>query len=507
MMTATASASSRLSALLSGIAPVAAAQDLEVSGLCLDSRAARAGDLFLACAGLRSHGADYLDQALRAGVAAVAWEPRSGFESLPALDDAATVPAFAVPDLSRQVGVIADRFYGHPSSDMCVVGITGTDGKTSCAQFLAGSLHRAEAPCGVIGTLGYGLYGATEAASHTTPDALRLQRLLAQMRDAGARCVVMEVSSHALEQGRVNGVNFDVAVLTNLSRDHLDYHGDERAYARAKRRLFELADLRTAVLNLNDAFGRELSAALPAEVTPVGYGLEPLPASEVERQVVGSALQLGDQGLRMQVASPWGEGEVRAPLLGRFNAANVLAVFSVLLSLGWSFDRAREAMAALPQVPGRMERFGGGDRPVAIVDYAHTPDALRHVLGALREHCRGTLWCVFGCGGDRDRGKRPLMGAAAEQLADRVVVTDDNPRNEDPDAIVADILAGMESPQAVVLERDRASAIRQALTQARPGDMVLVAGKGHEDYQLVGDRRLPFSDRTLVRQVLREGAW
>jgi UDP-N-acetylmuramoyl-L-alanyl-D-glutamate--2,6-diaminopimelate ligase len=218
-------------------------------------------------------------------------------------------------------------------------------------------------------------------------------------------------------------------------------------------------------------------------------------------------LQLGDQGLRMQVASPWGEGEVRAPLLGRFNAANVLAVFSVLLSLGWSFDRAREAMAALPQVPGRMERFGGGDRPVAIVDYAHTPDALRHVLGALREHCRGTLWCVFGCGGDRDRGKRPLMGGAAEQLADRVVVTDDNPRNEDPDAIVADILAGMESPQAAMLERDRASAIRLALTQARPGDMVLVAGKGHEDYQLVGDRRLAFSDRALVRQLLQEGAW
>ncbi len=507
MMNANTATAASLSTLLSGIASVPTRSDRQVSGLCLDSRAARAGDLFLACAGLRSHGIEYLDQALRAGVAAVAWEPRLGFEQLPPMAKAPDVPAFEVPDLSHRVGVIADRFYGHPSKDLCVVGITGTDGKTSCAQFLAGSLNTADAPCGVIGTLGYGLYGETEDASHTTPDAVRLHGLLARMRDAGARCVVMEVSSHALEQGRVNGVDFDVAVLTNLSRDHLDYHGDEQAYARAKQRLFEQPGLRTAVLNLNDAFGRELSTMLPAGVAAVGYGLEPLQDADVAHRVVGSALRLGDDGLRMQVTTPWGAGEVRAPLLGRFNAANVLAVFSVLLSQGWSFERARDAMAVLPQVPGRMERFGGGDRPLAVVDYAHTPDALRHVLGALREHCHGELWCVFGCGGDRDRGKRPLMGAAAEQLADRVVVTDDNPRSEDADAIVADILGGMEKPEAVRLERDRDRAIRQALGQACPGDVVLVAGKGHEDYQLVGDRRLAFSDRALVCQVLEEGTW
>ncbi len=500
-------ASRRLTELLAGVVTVNERDDRQVFGLSMDSRSAAAGDLFFACAGTRGHGLQYLRQALQAGVAAVIWEPCAGWTEVPApFSDSGDVPFFALPELGTQVGVIADRFFGAPSHHLRVVGVTGTDGKTSCTQFLARCLDRPQARCGVIGTLGYGFPGALSPASHTTPDAIRLQRLLADMVAADARCVAMEVSSHALEQGRASGVAFDVAVLTNLGRDHLDYHGDELAYARAKRRLFEQPGLKTAVLNLNDAFGRELAERLSASVECVGYGIGPLASNEqLADHVIGSDLRLSADGLSMQVRSPWGSGHIRARLLGRFNASNVLAVLTVLLVGRMPFEQASAAIADLTTVPGRMEVFGGeAEKPRVVVDYAHTPQALQQVLESLREHCGGRLWCVFGCGGDRDRGKRPLMGALAERLCDETILTDDNPRSEDANAIIAEILNGMRRPERARVQRDRAAAIALAVNEAGADDIVLVAGKGHEQVQRVGDRELPFSDRQQVAAALAQ---
>ncbi|MDE2089153.1 MAG: UDP-N-acetylmuramoyl-L-alanyl-D-glutamate--2,6-diaminopimelate ligase [Gammaproteobacteria bacterium] len=493
----------RLSDLLAGFAAVDPARDRDVRGLANDSRRVRPGDLFLARAGQRTHGLDFLREALQAGAVAVAWEPLgaapNGQRSWqpPAPDP--RVPMFGIEGLGGKIGVIADRFYAHPSRALFVIGITGTDGKTSCSQFLAQALSGDLERCGVIGTLGYGLYGQLQAAAHTTPDALTLQSLLADMRDRGVRRVVMEVSSHSLEQERVSGVAFDVAVLTNLTRDHLDYHGDQAAYARAKRRLFETPGLHYAVINADDAFGRELLSALPAEVRAYGYSLDPAGGAQVR----SADLRMTDTGFEMYVVTPWGEGRLRSGLLGRFNAGNLLAALSVLLIMDVPLPEALQRLGRTATVPGRMERFGGGPgRPLVVVDYAHTPEALSQVLQELRRHCTGELWCVFGCGGERDAGKRPLMGAGAERHADRVVVTDDNPRHEDPTQIVIDILLGMRDPDAAYIRRERGQAIAFAIEQARPGDVVLVAGKGHEEYQLIGDRTLSFSDRERVAELL-----
>ena len=345
--------------------------------------------------------------------------------------------------------------------------------------------------------------------SHTTPDALTLHALLNDMRAQGARSVVMEASSHGLEQGRVNHVAFDTAIFTNLSRDHLDYHLTMAAYAAAKRRLFLMPGLKKAVINTDDVYGRELLAALPASVHSVAYGLTPIhPELRSHAGVWGSNVQLSMNGFEMDVSSPWGEGHLCSPLLGRFNASNLLAVLAVLLLNGIPLAEALRRVAEINTIPGRMERFSAVGKPLVVVDYAHTPDALTQVLSTLREHLtRGArLWCVFGCGGERDCGKRPLMGAAAEQLADYVVITDDNPRHEDPLGIITDILAGLANPDGVYIQRLRAEAIAFAITYARPGDIVLVAGKGHESHQQIGAQKFPFSDRQRVFDLLNKAA-
>jgi UDP-N-acetylmuramoyl-L-alanyl-D-glutamate--2,6-diaminopimelate ligase len=495
-----------LAVLLDGLADPGAVAELPVTGLATDSRQVRPGDLFLAVAGLRHHGLDHVAAALAAGAVAVAWEPVAERPELVARAAALPVPQLAVAGLRIKLGHIASRFYAAPSRDLFVVGVTGTDGKTSCTHFLAEAFAEPGRPGALLGTLGYGAFGQLKPATHTTPDALVIQRELAELRDAGLRRVAMEVSSHGLHQGRVNGVNFDVAVLTNLSRDHLDYHGDVGAYGEAKRILFQSPGLQAAVINGGDAFGRQLLPQLSSGVRAIAYGLETeLAGCPAAEQVMGKHLQLSEQGLRLQVVTPWGEGELQAGLLGGFNASNLLAALAVLGVAGMPLDEALQRLARVHTVPGRMERFGGTARqPLVVVDYAHTPRALEQVLTALRAHCRGTLWCVCGAGGDRDAGKRPLMGQVAEQLADRVVLTNDNPRSEDPQAILAQIQAGMQRPEAARVIPDRAEAIRFALAQARAGDLVLVAGKGHEEYQQVGDQRLPFSDRELVRAWLAE---
>jgi UDP-N-acetylmuramoyl-L-alanyl-D-glutamate--2,6-diaminopimelate ligase len=493
-----------LGELLAGFATVPAhLADRLVNGLAADSGAVRPGDMFLALRGARWHGLEFLDAVRAAGARVVAWEPpRAG--SLPA--DAA-IPLLAVPDLRQKAGPIASRFYGEPSRRLRVVGITGTDGKTSCAHFIAQALSDAETGrCGLLGTLGIGVYGQTEPSLHTTPDPLAIQRWLAGLVAAGRRHAAMEVSSHALDQGRANGVAFAVAVLTNLTRDHLDYHGTPEAYATAKRRLFFDHQPGWAVLNLDDAFGRGIAADRGDPFHTIGYGLGTRP-ERLERFVWGEDAALTPDGLRLRICSSWGAGELCAGLLGRFNASNILATLATLLALEMPLAEALERVARTAAVPGRMERLGGGpDQPLVVIDYAHTPHALEQVLCALREHGGGRLWCVFGCGGDRDPGKRPLMGAAAERLADRVIVTDDNPRTDDPERIVGAILAGMRRPQAAVVIRDRRAAILRALAEAEAGDIVLVAGKGHEDYQIVGTERCPFSDRAVTSEGLSGSA-
>jgi UDP-N-acetylmuramoyl-L-alanyl-D-glutamate--2,6-diaminopimelate ligase len=498
----------RLSALLQGFAAIAAEADREIGGLATDSRRVARGDLFLACAGSRTHGARYIEDAMRSGAAAVAYEAGTDVDPGAGGRDPAAVPLIGVAGLGHQLGNIAARFYGDPSRDMMVVGITGTNGKTSCSHYLAQSLIRDGAPCGVIGTLGYGAYGALHPGSHTTPEAVTLQGELAALRAAGIKRVVMEVSSHALEQERTQGVAFDGAIFTNLTRDHLDYHGDLTAYAQAKRKLFLVPGLCYAAINHDDDFGRELLANLARPTVAVRYGLgDEVRRADGGRYVHGAVVRRDLAGMELQISSSWSEGRLRTALLGQFNASNLLAVLSMLLLMELPLADALARLANLRAVPGRMERFGGGgSQPLVIVDYAHTPDALKQVLQTLRPHCAGRLWCVFGCGGDRDRGKRPLMGAAAERYADRVVVTSDNPRHEDPQAIIDQILAGIGRAGAADRVPDRAQALRLAVAEARPGDVVLVAGKGHEDYQQIGDQRLPFSDRDLVRRLLGEAA-
>ena len=506
----------RLSGLLEGMACVGPAEDGDISGLALDSRSTHPGDLFMACVGTYGRGHDFIAQALSAGAAAVAYDSSVAVHvELTAAPSYQTgAPLIAVEDLGRQVGEIAGRFYGRPSHELCMVGITGTNGKTSCAHFLGQALS-ADHPCAVIGTLGYGLYGRPvgqsgarggfelrRAATHTTPDAISVHGLLAELRRLSARAAVMEVSSHALAQDRVAGVAFDIALFTNLSRDHLDYHGDLESYAGAKRRLFQSPGLKYAVINTDDAYGRRFLGELPAQIRGLGYGLN---ASGDARRpdVWASALELRSHGLKMQVHSPWGTGVLESPLIGAFNARNLLAVLGALLLMDVPLSEALYRLGRLRTVSGRTEVFRAGpDRPLAVVDYAHTPDALEQVLSALRAHCgHGRLWCVFGCGGDRDQGKRPLMGEVAERLADRVIVTDDNPRHEDGGVIVKAILAGMRDPSTARVERDRARAIALAVGEAGAGDVVLIAGKGHEDYQQIGDHKYPFSDRLQVEML------
>jgi UDP-N-acetylmuramoyl-L-alanyl-D-glutamate--2,6-diaminopimelate ligase len=491
----------KLSHLLEGYASVEFGE-LVVSSLTLDSRAVTRDTLFLACSGGTRHGLEFLQQAVEQGAAAIAWEPDQNWTEarVAELGQAYDLPLIPVADLRREASEIAARFYGHPSKHMSVIGITGTNGKTSSTQFLARGLGR----CGVIGTLGNGFPDALEPTLHTTPDPVDLQALLKGMRDAGGEAIAMEVSSHALDQGRVDAVHFDVAVLTNLSRDHLDYHGSMEEYAASKLKLFLYPGLRCAVINLDDPFGWQILDHLPAGVQALGYSLAPI--EELPERLDGwlwaRSVQPSSEGIEIEVQTSYGDGEFHSRLLGRFNVSNLLAVLGVLLQHDIPLDDALGRLAELKTVAGRMEKFGGGDQPLVVVDYAHTPDALEHALLATREHVAGNLICVFGCGGDRDRGKRPQMAEIAERLADRAIVTDDNPRTEDGDRIVSDILAGMQRPEKAQVIRDRREAIRAAVSDAVAGDLVLICGKGHEDYQLVGDQKLHFCDREEVRAVL-----
>ncbi len=410
------------------------------------------------------------------------------------------MPNAGVKDLKSRAGFLAHDFYGRPSDAMWVCGVTGTNGKTSCSQWLAHVLSLKEIKTGVIGTLGSGFQPALNPVENTTPDALELHRLLAEFRSAGASAVAMEVSSHGLDQGRVNGVAFDCALFTNLTHDHLDYHGTLTAYAEAKARLFDAPDLGAAVLNLDDPFGVELVRRLAARgVRTIGYGISPSGkiSGNAEEFVCASEPESGS----IRINSSWGEARVALPQLGRFNAANALGVLGCLVAKGIAFDEAAKLLESLPQVPGRMQQIG--DRPLVVIDYAHTPDALDKVLSALKPVAQargGRLVAVFGAGGGRDRAKRSVMGSVAAARADRIVLTSDNPRGEDPQAIAEAIREGISGDCTV--ELDRAKAIDSAIASADAVDVVLIAGKGHEAFQEINGRRLPFSDAATAGAAL-----
>jgi len=491
-----------LARLFEGLLEGVSLPHIEVQGLSQDSRKLQPGWLFLACAGQASHGLDHLEQALAKGAVAVAVE--AGPRSASIDPDSSKVPMFVVPGLSGLLSEIAGRFYAHPSHEMQLIGITGTNGKTSVSQFIAHALS-ADAPCGVVGTLGCGIYGRLQDTGHTTPDAITLQAELAAMRDAGVRQAALEVSSHALVQGRVAALRFAVAVYTNLSHEHLDYHGDMQSYAAAKHRLLAMPGVQHGVINVDDAIGRAWLEELPEAMSRWRYGLEGGSGATLPHELLGSALKLGRDGLQMQVQADGEQAALRSPLLGRFNAANLLAALGALRAMGTPLAQALHSLAGIRMVAGRMEGFGGQHgRALVVVDYAHTPDALAKVLEALREHTGGRLWCVFGCGGERDQQKRPKMGAIAEALADSVIITDDNPRREDPYTIIEHILSGMSNPDAVYVNRERAAAIAHAIALSRPEDVILVAGKGHEREQQIGAQRLAFSDRDEVARLLGE---
>ena len=458
-----------------------------------DSRAAGASVAFAAYPGAQHDGRAFIADAIARGAAAVLWETRDF-----AWDARWQVPQVGVADLKQRLGAIASAVYAHPSRTLWMVGVTGTNGKTSCAHWTAQALARCGRRTAFVGTLGSGFIAALEGSRNTTPDVCLLHEWFARWRDQGATAVAMEVSSHGLDQGRVNGVAFDVALFTNLTRDHLDYHGTMAAYGAAKAKLFDLPGLQASVVNAADAFGRELIAKLRARGQRViSYGAP-------DADIVAAKVATTATGMDIDVATPTGGGRLATRLAGAFNVQNLLGVLGVLLESGIALPDALAALSEVTPPPGRMERLGGGSRPTVVLDYAHSPDALEKVLTALRPSVgAGALVCVFGCGGERDRGKRPQMGEVAGRLADRVVVTSDNPRGEDPQRIVDDIVPGLAASRAawsVVL--DRATAIGEAIAAARAGDVVVLAGKGHEDYQEVNGARLPFSDRAAAEAAL-----
>jgi len=478
-----------------------AAQGVRVTSLAADSRMLTAGEAFLAYPGSRHDGRDFIPSALERGAAAVLWE-RDAFE----WHADWRVPNLPVDGLQGLAGPLAHEVYGRPSEKLWTMGVTGTNGKTSCSHWLAQACGACGARTAVIGTLGSGFPGKLDAGVNTTPDAIILHRSLARLLREGAQGVAMEVTSIGLDQGRVNGVAFGVALFTNLSRDHLDYHGDMESYARAKQRLFEVPHLKHAVLNLDDVQGVHLARALAGRgLNRVGYSCFPGVAvrAGLERYAEAHAIDVSHKGIAFDVKSSWGDAHIESGLLGRFNVSNLLGTLATMLVSGVPFERATAALADLQPVAGRMQRLGGRGKPLVVVDYAHTPDALEKTLVALKDVARasrGRLIAVFGCGGNRDRGKRPLMGAVASRHADAILVTSDNPRDEDPVAIISEITAAI--PMAHEAVADRREAIARAIASANDCDVVLLAGKGHETYQEVAGRRFPFSDALEAKRAL-----
>ena len=486
-----------LSQLLQGLFHVSNQDDVNVTGITSDSRKVTTGDLFIAYKNPAV--IDYVKSAIDSGASAIVAEVDQ-FPDIPKHN----VPVISLPQLGAQAGLIAARFFGHPTHDMNVIGITGTNGKTTVSYLIAQAFALgSQSRSGLIGTLGYGPFDQISKGPNTTPEPVTLQNVFANMYQDGVDVVAMEVSSHGLDQYRVIGTEFDIAVFTNLSRDHLDYHQTMESYAESKRRLFSDYLIRKAVFNLDDEYGRKLAEEFQNKIEVVGYTLAP--GKQYNFPVVAANVVSNDLGgLILEISSPWGKGTLKSDLIGNFNASNLLAPLTVLRLAGVSFSDALASLSRCSSVPGRMESFRQKGMPLIIVDYAHSPEALRQALRALQSQTSGKLICVFGCGGQRDRGKRAEMGQVAEQYAAHIFLTNDNPRNEAAEAIIEDIIDGIKDQSQVTREPDRRKAIRQAIHSASADDVVLIAGKGHEDYQEVEGVRYPLSDRLIVKRAIGE---
>lgn len=492
-----------LDILLDGFVDTATLSNVVIERLVLDSRQVQPGDLFVAIPGLTVDGRKYIRDAVEAGAKAIVWESEQGTVPIPiawrSSSSGSQVPVIAVNDLSNRVGSIADRFYHQPSKQMAMIGITGTNGKTSCSHFIAQALAP-DAPCGVIGTVGWGFLHDLQTSSHTTPDVITCHAWLAEMLQQGSQAVAMEVSSHALDQGRVDNIHFDCAVFTNLSHEHLDYHGTLENYAAAKTKLFELESVTSAVINADDELGQTLLKQLPATLNILSYGLL---TENGQPDIFADDIKQTESGLTFTLHTPSGNALVSNHIYGRFNIYNLLATAGVLSTKNFTVDEIANRLSGLKPINGRLSIVNVPGQPTVVIDYAHTPDALEAALKSLQQHFNNDVWCVFGCGGDRDKEKRPLMGQVAQSLANHIVVTSDNPRTESPDKIISDIVAGMDSNN-ITIKPDRREAIEYALANADTNDIVLIAGKGHETYQLIGDQRIDFNDALIAKEILEK---
>ena len=493
-----------LAELLTGYVTSQPVPDIDIVDIASNSRAIHQGSLFIALRGLNTQGIDFAIDAVKSGAVAVMYDALDEYclQRIALLSKQVQTHWIGVEGLDRVNGEIVSRFYGDPGRYLKIIGITGTDGKTSVTHLIAQALTQLGKSVASIGTLGYGVGSDLDSASHTTPDAVTLQSYLHQFHQQKCDYVIMEVSSHALQQYRVSGCHFDIAVLTNLGRDHLDYHQDLDQYAAAKAMLFREFDLSARVLNTDDEFGRQLSHEFDPEGM-IRYSASPsAKKGDAEVYLLGS--EVTEQGLDVHVATPIGDIHASTALMGQFNIDNIIACISSLVASGLELPQVQWAVTGLQPIPGRMEKFSGGvNRATAVIDFAHTEQALRACLTTSRDHTSGQLWCVFGCGGDRDQGKRAGMGRAAEELADRIIITDDNPRTESPQQIVSEILKGLRHPDNAFVVHDRRAAIEFVLSEAKSGDLVVIAGKGHEQEQIIGHQRFPFSDRQVVQRFMQ----
>ncbi len=491
-----------LNDLLAGVSVNEAVPPVMINNINSNSQKVEQGGLFIALKGTQTHGIDFSIDAVRSGALVVLYDALDEYcqQRIPLLQKQVKAHWMGIEQLDRVSGEIVSRFYDEPGRALTIIGITGTDGKTSVTHLISQALTRLGVSVGSIGTLGYGVDNELKSTAHTTPDSVTLQSYLHEFRQRGCQYVVMEVSSHALHQCRVNGCQFDIAVLTNLGRDHLDYHTDVEQYSAAKARLFNDFDLHARVLNIDDAFGQRLFVA-NKDGSAIRYSSSADSDEVAEVRLLHREITV--HGQDVVAATPLGVVRAHTELMGDFNIDNTLACISSLIALGFGFDEINHAVADLRPIPGRMEKFFGGQKlATAVIDFAHTEQALRACLTTSRAHTQGNLWCVFGCGGDRDPGKRAGMGAAAEQLADHVILTDDNPRTESAEQIVNQILTGVSEPDKVSVVHSRLAAIKFALSQAASDDLVVIAGKGHEREQIIGTERLPFSDRHVVQRIM-----
>ena len=487
-----------------------AIQTVAIANLVLDSREINRGDSFVALPGESGNGADYIDKAIANGATSVLLpSSSSGFSH----EWRQKVPLVYIPGLTEYVSALAVRFYDNPSAKLPVIGVTGTNGKTTCAHVIAQIAAFSGRHCGVLGTLGYGVYlkcngqqsqvddiAMTTGSAYTltTPDVLTIQANIQEMIDAGAECLVLEASSHGLVQGRVADVDINTAVFTNLTRDHLDYHGDMDSYGRAKAILFGMASVGKAVINIDDDFGRQLVSQFRNTRAIVTYSID-----NTDADFYLTAIDYQDSGITAKLHSPFGIVGLSTKLLGQFNLSNLLATLATHINNSDQLEQVTSYAEKLKPVIGRMESIANHSDIEIIVDFAHTPDALEQTLAAVAKHCRGQLWCLFGCGGNRDTEKRPLMAAIAEQRADHIIVTSDNPRNEDPMAIIENICTGFSPNANYKIIEDRKLAINNAIEKMQPQDLLLIAGKGHENYQLIGNQKLPFSDQSHARMAVQ----